>query len=131
MTHSQHEIIFSEFSRALDDSPRYGTVSIIVHFVDGEVSRIEKGKVESFQIEHHIEPVKLETKSESILPKPQDESPTRLLSKKEIASRLGLSLPTIHRYIAAGIIKVIRIGSRVLISTQELDRLMGKNPVDQ
>jgi len=131
MTHSQHEILFSEFSRALNESPRYGTVSFIVHFVDGEVSRIERGKVEEFQIGQPLEQVKPEAKKELPQPKTPEHTPSKLLSKKDVASMLGISISTLHRSIASGEIRVVRIGGRVLVSTVEIDRLMGKNFIAQ
>jgi len=123
MPHSQNEIIFSEFTRSLNDSPRYGTVSFVVHFTDSEVTRIERGRIEGFKMESRKEPIEPLLKP-SIPEKIVLDKPPRLISVKETAARLGISVPTLYRNIKTGRINVIHIGGRVLVSTKELDRIM-------
>ena len=51
---------------------------------------------------------------------------SRLLSVREVASALGISMPTAWRRIADGTIRTTRIGPRVVrIREDELARLMG------
>lgn len=46
MNQKTREVIFSEIEKALHDSPLYGNVSIIVHFSQGQLVRIERGRSE-------------------------------------------------------------------------------------
>ena len=50
----------------------------------------------------------------------------KFLSKAELTNALGLSLASINRYLAAGAIKSIRLGGRVLIPATELERLLAE-----
>lgn len=47
-------------------------------------------------------------------------NPSSMLSRKEVAQKLGLSLPTIARLISSGQIKTVRVGRRVLISEADV-----------
>jgi excisionase family DNA binding protein len=116
------EVLLSEFKRAIAYCPKFGSVSFVAHFHSGRVTRIEHGLVEAQKLEEPQEPVK---KTVSPIMDVQVSSPApRLLSVKEAAELLRISIPTIHRYIKIGQIKVIRIGSRILISTKETDRII-------
>jgi excisionase family DNA binding protein len=48
-------------------------------------------------------------------------SPPRLLSLREIADTLGVSIRTVHRFIGSGDLKVHRIGHQVRVSPADLD----------
>ena len=45
------------------------------------------------------------------------------ISRYEFSEATGLSIPSIANYIAAGTIKAVRVGRRVLIPFPELQRL--------
>ena len=49
------------------------------------------------------------------------EKPTNLLTRKEAADRLGVSLPTLAQYSKYGFIKSQRIGGRVYYAEAEVD----------
>lgn len=44
----------------------------------------------------------------------------RYLTRKEVCERLNISLPTLSRYIAKGLILAQRIGNRILIDESKL-----------
>ena len=48
----------------------------------------------------------------------------RLLNKKESAARLGVSVRSVERLLAANALSRIKIGGRVLIRLSELARIM-------
>jgi len=50
MTHSQREIIFSEINKALSDAPRWGSISLTIHFSDGDVTHIDRDRTEEVRI---------------------------------------------------------------------------------
>lgn len=51
------------------------------------------------------------------------------LSKRDAAERIGVSESTVNRLVAAGQLRAVRIGSRVLIPTSEIDRLLASGAV--
>lgn len=53
-------------------------------------------------------------------------TPRKFLSKAELTNALGVSLPTVNRYLAAGAIKSVKLGGRVLIPATELERLLAE-----
>lgn len=123
MNQKTREVIFLEIEKALNDSPLYGTISIIVHFSQGQLVRIERGRSESYKLDSidslpKVTPEPIKTKEEPGL------QTLKLFSLKEAKSILGLSMPTLYRHIKNGTIKRTRIGSRNFISTIELERLI-------
>ena len=55
----------------------------------------------------------------------------RLVSLREAADILGLSVKTVRRYIAAGDLDAVRLGRRVIrIKAESIDRLIGANPLN-
>ena len=58
---------------------------------------------------------------------PKEES-ERLYSRKEACSMLKISLPTLSRYIALGIIKGHRVGNRILISNEDITNALQEIP---
>lgn len=50
-----------------------------------------------------------------------------LLSVSRAAEALGLSPWTIRKYISDGLIRCVRIGRRVLIEPEEIERLIRQN----
>ncbi|PKL09213.1 MAG: DNA-binding protein [Spirochaetae bacterium HGW-Spirochaetae-7] len=51
-------------------------------------------------------------------------STRRFLSKSETSTALGISLPTLTRRLADGSIPFVKLGGRVLIPAETLDRLI-------
>lgn len=45
---------------------------------------------------------------------------TTLLNRKEVASMLNISLPTVHSWLRSGILKAYRIGNRIRFKEQEV-----------
>jgi len=62
--------------------------------------------------------------SEIIDQKLQPEPQKDLLTKKETAAMLRISLPTLQRMTQSGSIKGLRIGRRVLYRADEIDRAL-------
>ncbi len=122
MTGIYQEMLLSEFKKAIVDYPKYGSVSFVAHFHNSKVVRIEHGIVESQKLEADHELDKSPTLTTQEIKKP--ETPQKLLSIKETATLLRISIATMNRRIKNEEIKVIRIGGRVLISSKEIDRLI-------
>mgnify|MGYP003717000603 FL=1 len=53
--------------------------------------------------------------------KPKEKKPLTLLTRKETAKLLCISLPTLHDWTKTGIIKAHRIGNRVLYKLEEVN----------
>lgn len=49
-------------------------------------------------------------------------------SKKEAAQHLGIGAMTLHRLTKNGIIRTVRVGSRVLVPRTELERFLAADP---
>ena len=49
-----------------------------------------------------------------------------VLSRREFADRLGLSLDTVKRHIERGKLRHVRLGRRILIPTSEIDRILSE-----
>lgn len=122
MKYSSQDLLLSEFKKAIIDCPNYGSVSFVAHFHDSQVVRIEHGTIESMKIS--TIPIQIEKPVKENIDIQKNENRKMLLSKKETATLLGISLPTINRLIKSKEINVVRIGGRVLISSKETDRLM-------
>ncbi len=52
----------------------------------------------------------------------EPEKPREYLTRKEVAERLCITLPTVHSWINKGILNPYRIGNRVLFKSDELDK---------
>jgi excisionase family DNA binding protein len=50
--------------------------------------------------------------------------PERLLNKKDAAARLGVSVRSIERLLARGVLASVKVGGRVLIRLSDLLRIM-------
>lgn len=50
----------------------------------------------------------------------------RLLSRREAAERMGVSVPTLDRYKDTGAFPYYKVGRRVLIDSEELDAFIAK-----
>jgi len=61
---------------------------------------------------------------ESIVPQQEQPKPVRAVSKKEAARLLSLSVRTIDHYVALKMIRVIRVGKRVLVPTTSIDSVL-------
>ncbi len=57
--------------------------------------------------------------------------PTQYMSTKIAAERCGLSERTIHKALADGRLKVVRVGRRVLIKPEDLEEFMGIGGEDE
>ena len=55
----------------------------------------------------------------------------RLLTLDKVTEALGCSIYSVRRYIANGSIKAVNIGSRVMVSTEEVERIqrVGLTPI--
>jgi excisionase family DNA binding protein len=62
--------------------------------------------------------------SQALDKKLQTEAPKDLMTKKEVAEKLRLSLPTVQRLMADGTIKGFRIGRRVLFHADQIDQAL-------
>lgn len=49
---------------------------------------------------------------------------SKVMSAEEAAQALGISLPALYRHIRAGRLQVVRLGRRVLILREALDRML-------
>jgi hypothetical protein len=54
---------------------------------------------------------------------PQKGEP-KYMTRKEVAAFLKISLPTLHNYTKAGIVKGFRIGTRVLYKMEDIEQTM-------
>ena len=63
---------------------------------------------------------------------PQVAAPVRrLVSLREAADILGVSVKTVRRYIAAGDLDAVRLGRKIIrIKTESLDKLIDAHPVN-
>lgn len=61
---------------------------------------------------------------ESIIPQQEQLRAVRAISKKEAARLLGLSVRTIDHYVAVKMIRVIRVGRRVLVPTTSINSIL-------
>jgi excisionase family DNA binding protein len=61
----------------------------------------------------------LHQKLQSFIPKEKEE--LTLLSRKQTAKLLCISLPTLHHWTKSGVIKAYRIGNRILYKLQEIN----------
>ena len=66
-------------------------------------------------IEHGI--IKYSTQKEPAKPKPLG-----LISRKEVASLLKISLPTLNDWTKSGLLKSYRIGTRILYKIEEVEK---------
>jgi excisionase family DNA binding protein len=48
----------------------------------------------------------------------------KFLSKGDVLQEIGISLPTLNRRLADGSIHYVKLGSRILIPSSEIDRLL-------
>jgi excisionase family DNA binding protein len=53
-----------------------------------------------------------------------DRNERRLLSVHEVAAKLGIARLTAYGLVASGALRPVRIGRRVLVATDELDRFI-------
>jgi excisionase family DNA binding protein len=51
-------------------------------------------------------------------------SPPRLLSLREVADTLGVSIRTVHRFIGSGDLVVHRIGGQIRVSPADLENFL-------
>ena len=60
-----------------------------------------------------------------------DATTKRLLTLDKVTEALGYSIYSVRRYIANGNIKAVNIGSRVMVSTEEVERIqrVGLTPI--
>lgn len=73
--------------------------------------------------------VELEGKKTSLNKCPKDELSNNLLSRKETAALLGISLPTLHDWTNKGVLKSHSIGRKVFYKVDEVNNaLVEKNP---
>ena len=75
---------------------------------------------------HNVSPDELYQKlreliSEELEARLKPEPPKDLLTKKEVAAKLRLSLPTVQRLMADGTIKPYRIGRRILFRADQVE----------
>jgi len=63
----------------------------------------------------------VEQRLQQILHKLEPPQRTRYLSRKEASTILKITLPTLHDWAKAGLVKSHKIGSRVLFNEQELE----------
>ncbi len=116
-------LILLEMEKVIKDSPKFGNISLTVHFSYGSIVRMERGRNEIFKIDSKIEiptaDKKVASTNEVALPKPLN-----LVPIKEVTKILRISLPTLYRHMKKGLIKPVRIGARVFISSGEIERIM-------
>lgn len=55
---------------------------------------------------------------------PVQKDATKYRSRKEVANLLKISLPTLNEYTKTGKIKAVRFGSRVLYSSEEIEKAL-------
>lgn len=73
--------------------------------------------------------VESEGKKANLHPCPKDELSNNLLSRKETASLLNISLPTLHDWTNKGVLKSHCIGRKVFYKVDEVNNaLVEKNP---
>jgi excisionase family DNA binding protein len=53
----------------------------------------------------------------------------RLLSVREVATLLGLSIHTVRGYVRGGVLKYVKIGRRVLIEPSVVEAFIGERRV--
>lgn len=74
---------------------------------------------------NEIRSVLLEVLSEQENAEKEDDK--KLLTRKEVAEKLHVSLPTLHEMTKAGLLKAYKIGSRVLYYANEVDQAVRDN----
>jgi excisionase family DNA binding protein len=60
----------------------------------------------------------------AIKPVPPEERKDGYLSRKEVCSYLGISLPTLHKVMKAGTVKAYHIGGRTLFKRNEVEQAL-------
>ena len=79
--------------------------------------------IELSDIQKVVEEV-LERKLQSFIPREQDS--LKLLTRKETAKLLCISLPTLHDWTKTGTVKAHRIGNRVLYKLEEVNEALNQ-----
>jgi excisionase family DNA binding protein len=78
---------------------------------------------------HNLSPEDLYKKMRELISEEMEirlkpEPPTDLLTKKEVAAKLRLSLPTVQRLMSDGTLPGLRIGRRILFKSNQVDEAL-------
>lgn len=68
----------------------------------------------------------IDSKLEKVSPREEKPKQSTYLSRKEVASLLNITLPTLSEWIKLGILKAYKVGSRVLFRPEEVQLCIDK-----
>jgi excisionase family DNA binding protein len=91
--------------------------------IEALIAKLSEGIHHGSELRQNMDKPRMSTQ-ESVIPQQAQSTPVRAVSKKEAARLLGLSVRTIDHYVALKMIRVIRVGKRVLVPTTSIDSVL-------